>query len=151
MQGKVPAIRSVCPLIQVFDMPRSLAFYRDLLGFEIVEKAPQGERTEWAWLARGSCHLELNSMFEASKLPNDEDRGRTRAHGDTVLCFHTHDVGAMCAYLRENGLTVPDPEIGPFFIPQFWVRDPDGYHICFEGSPFKGAKHADFERRIVPP
>ncbi|HEX6279849.1 MAG TPA: VOC family protein [Pyrinomonadaceae bacterium] len=29
-------ITYLTPLIQVFNMPRSLAFYRDLLGFEVV-------------------------------------------------------------------------------------------------------------------
>ena len=28
------------PLIQVFDMPASLAFYRDKLGFEVVSASP---------------------------------------------------------------------------------------------------------------
>ncbi len=30
----------VCPLLEVFDMPASLAFYRDVLGFEVVASAP---------------------------------------------------------------------------------------------------------------
>ena len=29
-------IQGMAPLIQVFDMPRSVAFYRDVLGFELV-------------------------------------------------------------------------------------------------------------------
>ena len=29
-------VRGVCTLIQVFDMPTSVRFYRDVLGFEIV-------------------------------------------------------------------------------------------------------------------
>jgi glyoxylase I family protein len=30
------AVRGLCPLIQVFDIPTSLRFYRDILGFEEV-------------------------------------------------------------------------------------------------------------------
>ena len=29
------------PLISVFDMPKSLAFYRDVLGFEVVSASPE--------------------------------------------------------------------------------------------------------------
>jgi catechol 2,3-dioxygenase-like lactoylglutathione lyase family enzyme len=36
-------LRGVCPLLQVFDMPASLAFYRDVLGFTIVEAAPDAD------------------------------------------------------------------------------------------------------------
>lgn len=38
---KPPAIQGLCPLMQVFDMPTSLAFYRDLLGFQVVQQAPR--------------------------------------------------------------------------------------------------------------
>ena len=33
-------VEGVAPLIQVFDMPRSIAFYRDVVGFEIVTTSP---------------------------------------------------------------------------------------------------------------
>jgi uncharacterized glyoxalase superfamily protein PhnB len=29
-------VEGVCPLLWVFDMPKAIAFYRDLLGFEVV-------------------------------------------------------------------------------------------------------------------
>lgn len=29
-------VRGVCTLLLVFDMPKSLGFYRDVLGFEVV-------------------------------------------------------------------------------------------------------------------
>ena len=38
-----PAIRGLCPLIQVFDMPNSLNFYRNILGFVEVQKSGPGE------------------------------------------------------------------------------------------------------------
>ena len=31
------------PLIGVFDMPRALAFYRDVLGFAVVSASPEVE------------------------------------------------------------------------------------------------------------
>ena len=37
-------------LIQVFDMPTSLVFYRDVLGFYIISDAPADGRCDWAWL-----------------------------------------------------------------------------------------------------
>lgn len=30
-------IHGIAPLLQVFDMPTSIHFYRDVLGFEIVQ------------------------------------------------------------------------------------------------------------------
>jgi len=56
-----PKIQGLCPLIQVFDMPRSLAFYRDLLGFEVVQQAPSGDNCNWAWLKLEGAELMLNT------------------------------------------------------------------------------------------
>ncbi|HYL91892.1 MAG TPA: VOC family protein, partial [Alphaproteobacteria bacterium] len=44
-------VRGLAPLLQVFDMPTSIAFYRDVLGFEVVATSQPGkERFGWALL-----------------------------------------------------------------------------------------------------
>jgi glyoxylase I family protein len=46
-------VRGVCPLLQVYDMPASLRFYRDTLGFEVVATSPNlgGEdKVHWCLL-----------------------------------------------------------------------------------------------------
>jgi catechol 2,3-dioxygenase-like lactoylglutathione lyase family enzyme len=42
------AIRVLCPLLQVFDMPTSRRFYRDVLGFAEVSKSGQGDDVLYA-------------------------------------------------------------------------------------------------------
>jgi len=34
-------VQSVAPLVQVFDMSRSIHFYRDLLGFKVTGKSKE--------------------------------------------------------------------------------------------------------------
>jgi glyoxalase/bleomycin resistance protein/dioxygenase superfamily protein len=46
-------ISGLTPLIQVFDMPTSVAFYRDVLGFELVMSSRPGEQSDWALLQSG--------------------------------------------------------------------------------------------------
>jgi len=46
-------IKGGAPLFQVYDMPASLAFYRDLLEFEVVDTAPGGPVVHWAMLRNG--------------------------------------------------------------------------------------------------
>ena len=43
-------IRGLVPLLQVFDMPTSIHFYRDILGFEVVNTSGPGEHFGWALL-----------------------------------------------------------------------------------------------------
>jgi catechol 2,3-dioxygenase-like lactoylglutathione lyase family enzyme len=37
----------VAPLLQVYDMPTAVRFYRDLLGFEILNQSRDGEEFDW--------------------------------------------------------------------------------------------------------
>jgi catechol 2,3-dioxygenase-like lactoylglutathione lyase family enzyme len=47
-------VRGQCPLLQVWDMQTSLHFWRDLLGFELVQCTRPADDTGWAWLRRGT-------------------------------------------------------------------------------------------------
>src|SRR2546428_5567449 len=63
-------VRGMAPLLQVFDMPLSIAFYRDVLGFEVVSTSkPRGEHFDWALLRLNGVELMLNTAYE-------EDAGR---------------------------------------------------------------------------
>jgi hypothetical protein len=54
-------LKGLAPLFQVFDMPRSVAFYRDLLGFEVVTTSPPRgpDDFDWALLELGDAKLYL--------------------------------------------------------------------------------------------
>jgi len=53
-------VRGMAPLLQVFDMPLSIAFYRDVLGFEVVSTSkPRGEHFDWALLRLNGVELML--------------------------------------------------------------------------------------------
>ncbi|MBN9689590.1 MAG: VOC family protein [Verrucomicrobia bacterium] len=129
---KPPKVRGLCPLIQVFDMPASLAFYCDLLGFEMVQQAPPGDRCEWAWLAREGAELMLNTMYEADARPQTPDPARITAHGDTTLYLGAPDVDAMYEYLRTCEIEIDPPVVRPYGMKQLSLKDPDGYGVCFQ-------------------
>ncbi len=38
-------IHGMAPLLSVFDMPVSLLFYRDILGFKVIETSGQGDNS----------------------------------------------------------------------------------------------------------
>jgi catechol 2,3-dioxygenase-like lactoylglutathione lyase family enzyme len=61
-------VRGVRTLMQVFDMPTSLRFYRDLLGFEILDTSYSnaGDQVDWCFLRLGKAELRLASAAENS-------------------------------------------------------------------------------------
>jgi glyoxylase I family protein len=127
-------IESLVTLIQVFDMPASVAFYRDLLGFQVVMTSQPhvGDQFDWGLLRRGEMQLMLNTMYEADDRPAAPDPSRVAAHGDTTLFIGCRDLDAAYAYLRSKGVDVKPPVTRDYGMRQLSFRDPDGYGICFQ-------------------
>jgi glyoxylase I family protein len=128
-------LRGLTPLLQVYDMPTSVRFYRDMLGFEVVTTSPVlGEdRFHWALLRLGGAELMLNTAYEFdSDRPAEPDRARTSAHEDTGLYFGCPDVDAAYEELRGRGVEVKEPKVTGYGMKQLYLRDPDGYTLCFQ-------------------
>jgi catechol 2,3-dioxygenase-like lactoylglutathione lyase family enzyme len=130
-------LRGLTPLLQVYDMPASLHFYRDLLGFEIVSTSPKlGEdRFHWVWLRLDQADLMLNTAYEFDdERPAERDRTRTSAHKDTGLYLACPNVDAAYAELCARGVKVMEPKVTHYGMKQMYFQDPDGYELCFQWS-----------------
>src|SRR5215510_11303215 len=125
-------IGGLCPLLQVFDMPTSIRFYRDALGFEVASQVPEGDECDWALLRLNESELMLNTAYEADERPPVADPVRIAAHSDTALFFDCADVDAACVYLRGDGIDVSDPVVQDYGMKQLYLKDPDGYGVCFQ-------------------
>lgn len=125
-------IHGLCPLLQVFDMPRSLAFYRDRLGFEIVTRDRDSDECDWVLLRWGAAELMLNTAYETADRPAAPDPQRIVAHADTTLYISTPDVDTLCAQWRDQYGEVAPPVVREYGMKQWTVSDPDGYAVCFQ-------------------
>ena len=102
------------PLIQVFDMPTSVRFYRDVLGFTVVGQSGPGDNFDWGMLRLGDAVMMLNTVYEHDSRPAAPDPARVDAHGDTGLFFGCPDVDATYEYLRNRGVTITPPTVAPY-------------------------------------
>jgi len=131
-------LRGVCLLLQVFDMPAALRFYRDLLGFDLVQAAPprpdgHPDNYGWAWLRHGPTELMLNTLYDPSDpRPTAPDPTRTAAHADTALYIGAPDVDGVYRHLVDHGVEARPPADAPYGMRQLYVEDPDGFTICFQ-------------------
>ncbi|HET9275576.1 MAG TPA: VOC family protein [Gemmatimonadales bacterium] len=129
-------LSSVCPLLQVFDMPASLAFYRDALGFAVVQAAPEGatgDRFDWVLLHRDEAELMLNTAYDPdAERPPAPEPARVAAHDDTGLFIGCPDVEAVYEHLRARGVAADPPRVAPYGMKQLYVKDPDGFVLCFQ-------------------
>ena len=126
-------VRGVCVLLQVFDMPTSVRFYRDVLGFEVVQTSPrEGDQFDWGLLRLNNAEVMLNTAYEQDSRPAQPDSGRVAAHGDTCLYFGCPDVDGAYRHLRAHDIDVKEPHVAPYGMKQLYVSDPDGYELCFQ-------------------
>ena len=125
-------IRGMAPLLQVFDMPAAVHFYRDILGFELVTTSRPGDHFGWALLKLNGVEIMLNTAYEEDQRPPAPDPARVAAHNDTGLFFGCEDLDGAYRHLRAHGLSVKEPAVAPYGMKQLSVTDPDGYALCFQ-------------------
>ena len=120
-----PAVTSpLMRFIGVEDAARSIAFYRDVLGFEVSEREGAIE------VQYGPARIRLGAEDYA---PNDWEQPRPR--GSATLFFETNDVGAMHSAIRARGGNPSEIErVNWIKIRMFEIRDPDRHTLWFGQS-----------------
>jgi uncharacterized glyoxalase superfamily protein PhnB len=122
------------PLIGVFDMPSSLAFYRDLLGFSVVFASPEVETAEgrfshYMWLRFGGAEIMLNTLNDSNERPLEPPEKTTKDAGFYIGCA---DIELAYKELAERGLKTEPPKLAGYGLNLFSVQDPDGYTVVFQ-------------------
>ena len=126
-------IRHMSPLLEVFDMPTAINFYRDVLGFKIImDDGKPIPDNDWVCLELNELNLMLNTAYEREHRPPAPDAKRIAAHHDTCIYFACPDPDAAYEYLRAKGLKLKPPSTAPYGMRQLYFTDPDGYNICLQ-------------------
>ena len=129
-------VKGATPMFVVYDVPTSLAFYRDILGFEVLQTSKPFTSAKddvgWAWMRLNGADLMLNNAYENNVRPPAPDRSRIAAHSDTFLYLACPDVDAAYRYLREKGVDAEEPKVAYYGMKQLNISDPDGYRLCFQ-------------------
>ena len=120
------SLDGLTPLLEVFDLPTSLAFYRNVLGFDMVS----GDDTWWCMLKLGNATLMLNTAYEQEERPLIPEPQQVRGHGDLSLYFDTNP-DEVYALLQSKGWQVTAPVEKSYGFRQVTTHDPDGFQLCF--------------------
>lgn len=124
-------IKGLAPLLQIFDMPTSIHFYRDILGFEMIESDKPGDDCDWVLLRLQGVELMLNKSYEKQSRPQMPDAARISAHGDTAIYFSCPDIHAAYSHITATGMNIKPPYITGYGFKAIDITDPDGFKICF--------------------
>jgi catechol 2,3-dioxygenase-like lactoylglutathione lyase family enzyme len=122
-------------MIYTRDVARALGFYRDLLGFTVLEEFRGGDRLVYARLKMpaGSATIALHLL----------EPGKTLGTGGVRLYFETRDLEKVCKKLEAAGASFSKP---PAMMPWGWkhayLDDPDGHEISLYWAGAKRLKKA---------
>jgi catechol 2,3-dioxygenase-like lactoylglutathione lyase family enzyme len=109
-------------MVYTTDVTRSLAFYRDLLGFKVLEEFRGGPRLVYARLKppAGSTTIALHLLG-----PGEELKA-----GGIRLYFETRDLEKFCKSLEAQGAKFTSgPKLMPWGWKHAYLDDPDGHEV----------------------
>ena len=110
--------------LTVNDLPRSVTWYRDVLGFAEGRRYERDGALRSVAVTAGQVRILLNQ--------DDGARGweRQKAEGFSVLLNTDQDVDQLAAAIRaRGGVLDSEPADMPWGSRMFRVRDPDGYKL----------------------
>lgn len=114
-------IQLAVPLLRVSDVARSMAWYRDVLAFD-VDPFPEMPPHEFAILRRGQAEVMLRRSLE----------GRPPGwQGWDVYVRLNEGLRELHAILEPQGIVTRRLQRMSYGDAEFDVRDPDGYVLCF--------------------
>jgi len=122
-------LRSAGPSFTVNDIQKSLAFYRDVLGFTVKDR----------WEQDGALHgVELVAGRVTFWLGQDDwkkGRDRVKGQGFRMYCGTTQDIDTLARRIEAGGGTlVEKPTDRPWGGRDFAVVDPDGFKITISSG-----------------
>jgi lactoylglutathione lyase len=117
---------SATPNLLVSDMAASLAFYRDVLGFQLQQTVPDESPFVFAWLKRGGVEIFLNDAK-----PVVSAFSNLRAGNTSTLFVIVDDVDGLHGQLKDSARIVMGLTNQFYGMREFALLDPDGYLITF--------------------
>lgn len=118
-------VNELTPLLIVADLSRSLAFYRDRLGFQIAQEWSSEGQLAW-------CRLERNGVSLMLQQACDEDGPAAGRGRGVMFYFSCADASAEYERLQASGANVAPPQVAFYGMNQLVLTDPDGYELCFQ-------------------
>jgi catechol 2,3-dioxygenase-like lactoylglutathione lyase family enzyme len=129
-----PEVNHMSPCFIVSNVPQSIAFYCDKLGFETRFQAPDQDPF-FAIVGRGGAQLFIKAEAGIAPVPNSTRHPHLRL--DAWVCVPDPD--ALAAEFTEHGVTFSKPLADTHDgLRGFEIADPDGY-ILFFGRPIPEA------------
>jgi len=127
-EGTSKNLASISPFFIVKNLQASIAYYRDLLGFELDFQGPPDD-VYYAGLKRDNAHIMLKAILP-DVLPQPNHTRHEWARWDAYI--YTLDPDTLFAEFKQRGVTfVKELSFIDDGLWGFEISDADGYVIAF--------------------
>jgi uncharacterized glyoxalase superfamily protein PhnB len=125
-QPETLRLRKITPSFTATDLQRSIAFYRDVLGFVIGEE----------WRENGAlqgCEVHAGAItFMLGQDDFAKGKDRPKGVGTRVWCHTSQDLDRLAAEITARGGVLDQaPQVMPWGDRVFMISDPDGFKLTF--------------------
>jgi lactoylglutathione lyase len=122
-------IKKLTPNLVVANVERSIAFYRDVLGFTVAQTVPDASPFVFASVQSGAVEIFFNAPEPAlAEYPAFKDRP---IGGTLTLFIEVERVAEAYASLKDRVKVVMPFEKKWYGVTEFAFTDPDGYVITY--------------------
>ena len=125
-QPETLRLRDIAPTFTATDLQRSIAFYRDVLGFVVGEEWRDNGTLEGCEMRAGAVTFYLTQDDFA------KGRDRKKGIGSRLTCTTAQDLDRFAAEVKARGGALDqEPLDMPWGERQFLITDPDGFKLTF--------------------
>jgi lactoylglutathione lyase len=122
--------RNLTASLTVNDLQKSLAWYRDVVGFTVDQRHEREGQLRAVSLKAGSVRILIGQ--------DDGAKGWDRKKGDgfSLMITTAQDVDELAQHIKERGGTLlSEPTDMPWGARVFRVEDPDGFRLAIASEP----------------
>jgi lactoylglutathione lyase len=122
-------VKKLTPNLVVSNVEQSIAFYRDVLGFELAQTVPEASPFVFASVRSGPVEIFFNAPEPAhAEYPAFKDRP---IGGTLTLFIEVERIADAYAVLKDRVKVVMPFEKKWYGVTEFAFTDPDGYVITY--------------------
>lgn len=122
-------LTGVTPNLVTNDINRSLAFYRDVLGFSVTTTVPDQAPFVFVWLQKDDVSVFLNDAAAAKH--EAPDVPLVAGQSGVALFIAMEGIQALWADVKDRARVVMPIKDQWYGMTEFSVVDPDGYVVTF--------------------
>lgn len=121
--------RELTASFTVNDLAKSLAWYRDVIGFTVDKEHERGGQVRAVSLKAGDVRI-LLAQDDGAK-----GADRQKGAGSSIMITTAQDVDALAARIKERGgVLASEPTTMPWGARAFRLEDPDGFKMAISSA-----------------